>query len=474
MAEEDDRFFQQRLANLRQSRELFESTRKLLNQQTADAGGYFGRLCLQLKDDQSSVKALQEMSSNLLLRIANGMNLFQGGNGNVDGGRLVSDTASSHSLDTSETSTFSLAKCKASATSFTPRLPSRPVDSLFSEEEDPPQAGLAALEEDSKKDEDHKRSSSDRASSSTSPSETDSDALNALVTDELLQHETPRTGENQIEVEHVEDDRHHSKHNNDAALDFQPPSEELLALGTSMEKLSMLCTLINTINFWEDELLLDGSWTTTAQSSAYTLIAAARESQKRLFKMLSSSDHSRAGLCCAAIRELVRAYPPERLLPAGFLVVLLKNTDTVERLEAFQDNDAASFWDMLMTFAVTLMDEHGNTAEQVGSMLLDFVVPALAPEQQPLVEDPEEARAVLRLFLVSHICCRIMYKGARANSSSSSSGSNERSSFPSKSDISDSESKVLKLEKSKGRKTKRLWKSVLALAWKKNSTKSWR
>ncbi|XP_024529359.1 uncharacterized protein LOC9641479 isoform X2 [Selaginella moellendorffii] len=123
MAEEDDRFFQQRLANLRQSRELFESTRKLLNQQTADAGGYFGRLCLQLKDDQSSVKALQEMSSNLLLRIANGMNLFQGGNGNVDGGRLVSDTASSHS----ETSTFSLAKCKASATSFTPRLPSRPV-----------------------------------------------------------------------------------------------------------------------------------------------------------------------------------------------------------------------------------------------------------------------------------------------------------------------------------------------------------
>ncbi|KAG0583122.1 hypothetical protein KC19_3G111600 [Ceratodon purpureus] len=90
------------------------------------------------------------------------------------------------------------------------------------------------------------------------------------------------------------------------------------------EKLSTLRTLNNTMFLWEDKTATCGSVTSTISDESGDLVlsslTAAKESQRRLFDTLNRVQGvPRRAICCSAVRELVRAYPPERLVPTSFI-----------------------------------------------------------------------------------------------------------------------------------------------------------
>lgn len=75
---------------------------------------------------------------------------------------------------------------------------------------------------------------------------------------------------------------------------------------------------------WEDNLTKFGSLTSTFSDESIDLILnsliAAKESQRRLFDSLDRLQGvPKCRICCNAVQELVRAYPPERLVPTSFI-----------------------------------------------------------------------------------------------------------------------------------------------------------
>jgi hypothetical protein len=89
-------------------------------------------------------------------------------------------------------------------------------------------------------------------------------------------------------------------------------------------KLSTLQTLNNTMFLWEDKPAKCRSLTCAFSDDSVDLVldslSAAKESQRKLFDTLDGVlGVPRRAICCSAVRELVRAYPPERLVPTSFI-----------------------------------------------------------------------------------------------------------------------------------------------------------
>lgn len=108
-----------------------------------------------------------------------------------------------------------------------------------------------------------------------------------------------------------------------------------LSLWSPKEKLSVLKTLNNTMFLWEDSLMTYGSWTEETDL-VFTGINAAKESQRKLFDSLDKlTEVPKRAICCRAVLELVRAYPPEKLLPATYLTDHFVDEDMVSSAAYF-------------------------------------------------------------------------------------------------------------------------------------------
>lgn len=112
------------------------------------------------------------------------------------------------------------------------------------------------------------------------------------------------------------------------SINLQASRQEMrtqILLWSTGEKLSALQTLNNTMFLWEDHPAKCGTLTSISCSDVnvdlvLSSLAAAKEGQRRLFDSLDGVQGvPRRAICCSAVRELVRAYPPERLVPTSFL-----------------------------------------------------------------------------------------------------------------------------------------------------------
>jgi len=94
-----------------------------------------------------------------------------------------------------------------------------------------------------------------------------------------------------------------------------------ILLWSTGEKLATLQTLNNTMFLWEDHPAKCGTVTSDGNVDlVLSSLTAAKESQRRLFDSLDGVPGvPRRAICCSAVRELVRAYPPERLVPTSFI-----------------------------------------------------------------------------------------------------------------------------------------------------------
>lgn len=97
-----------------------------------------------------------------------------------------------------------------------------------------------------------------------------------------------------------------------------------ILLWSTKEKLSTLQTLNDTMFLWEDHSPkyenLTSSFCDGNIDIIFSSLIAAKEGQRRLFDCLDGMHGiPRRAICCHAIQELVRAYPPERLIPTSFI-----------------------------------------------------------------------------------------------------------------------------------------------------------
>lgn len=93
-----------------------------------------------------------------------------------------------------------------------------------------------------------------------------------------------------------------------------------ILLWPTREKLSTLQTLNNTMFLWEDKPANTCAFSDDSVDLVLDSLIAAKESQRRLFDTLDGVPGvPRRAICCSAVRELVRAYPAERLVPTSFI-----------------------------------------------------------------------------------------------------------------------------------------------------------
>ncbi|BFI28643.1 hypothetical protein MPTK2_2g21610 [Marchantia polymorpha subsp. ruderalis] len=171
--------------------------------------------------------------------------------------------------------------------------------------------------------------------------------------------------------------------------DFQELAEErrahlrkLISFWSPDEKLAVLTTLKNTMLLWEDPYSQFGRW--PESDVLLSSIFAARESQLKLFEYLEvKEDASRPLICCGAVYELVKAYPPEKLIPFEFIEDLFGSDDWNNRLQSglsfvqlqeYQE-EHSHFWQMLLHHSISVKDLGLGTLREVASVTREIFCP---------------------------------------------------------------------------------------------------
>ncbi|CAM6128718.1 unnamed protein product [Calypogeia fissa] len=187
------------------------------------------------------------------------------------------------------------------------------------------------------------------------------------------------------------------------------------------EKLRVLRTITNTMFLWDVEQGINqqqhyGNW----PNSELTISAAhaAKGSQQELFKFLETIDRrmSRPLICCGAVCELLKAYPPERLLPFRFLEDFVASESreandqcmngrlvegpSFDHLEEYQEGESTKFWQTLVHHVVSVKDHNLASLRQIAKVFVEILLASTRMEGFP----EEKARALqqeLQEFLVS-------------------------------------------------------------------------
>nr|PNR45698.1 hypothetical protein PHYPA_015469 [Physcomitrium patens] len=183
-----------------------------------------------------------------------------------------------------------------------------------------------------------------------------------------------------------------------------------LLLWSTGDKLLTLQTLNNTMFLWEDHPIECRHTSPYSQENLDLILSSldsAKESQRRLFDYLDKMQGiPRRAICCSAVRELVRAYPPERLVPTSFINehfvqqgVLNESYSSPRNttLMSAQDSESAEFWQALVHHVSSVADHKMAAAEQSAKEFAEVLVHDMRCTS--IVGDIHLARFELQTFL---------------------------------------------------------------------------